>query len=69
MEVPVAVKLLSFPQLKSEKGIGYCRDHLRRLVKAKLFPNPVQLSAARIAWREEDVDRWLHELAPKSGEG
>lgn len=23
------------------------------------FPRPVQLSKQRVAWREEDIDRWL----------
>jgi predicted DNA-binding transcriptional regulator AlpA len=53
------MKLISFGRLKPEKGIDYCRDHLRRKVKAGEFPKPVALSDRRIAWREEEVDEWL----------
>lgn len=30
-------------------------------VKARTFPTPVRLSARAVAWREEDVDRWISE--------
>ena len=53
------MKLISFGRLNPEKGIDYCRDHLRRKVKAHEFPEPVALSDRRIAWREDEVDEWL----------
>ena len=55
----MALKLISFDRLKPEKGIDYCRDHLRRKVKAREFPQPVALSDRRIAWREDEIDAWL----------
>jgi prophage regulatory protein len=55
----MAIKLLSFPELKSEKGIDYHRDYIRRLVKKGAFPQPVQVGDARIGWIEEEVDGWL----------
>jgi Prophage CP4-57 regulatory protein (AlpA) len=55
----MALKLISFERLKPEKGIDYCRDHLRRKVKAREFPEPVALSNCRIPWREDEIDAWL----------
>lgn len=53
------MKLIPFDRLKPDKGIDYCRDHLRRKVKAGEFPTPVSLSDRRIAWREDEIDDWL----------
>jgi prophage regulatory protein len=55
------MRLLIYDQLKSEKGIGYSREHLRRKIKAHTFPAPIPVSDARIAWIEEEVDAWLEE--------
>jgi prophage regulatory protein len=53
------VRFLIYPQLKSEKGIPYTRRHLRDLIAAGKFPQPVPLSEARIAWLEHEIDEWL----------
>ena len=53
------MKLITFAELKPQKGIGYCRIHLMRKVEAGEFPQPVQLSDRRIAWIEEEVDGWV----------
>lgn len=53
------MKVISYNYLKSAKGIGYSRDHLRRKVKDGSFPAPVQISESRIAWVEAEVDQWL----------
>ena len=58
-EAEMVLKLISFDRLKPEKGINYCRDHLRRKVKAGEFPEPVALSDRRIAWREDEIEAWL----------
>jgi prophage regulatory protein len=55
----MAIKLLSFPQLKAEKGISFHRDYLRRLVKSGQFPRPIKIGAARIAWSEAEIDLWI----------
>jgi prophage regulatory protein len=34
-----------------------------RLRRAQKFPSPVRLSTRAIAWRREDVERWLAERA------
>jgi predicted DNA-binding transcriptional regulator AlpA len=57
------VKFLSYPELKSLKGIPYTRRHLRDLVAAGKFPRPVELSEARIAWIEDEIDQWQADKA------
>jgi prophage regulatory protein len=57
------LRVLVYPQLKSEKGVPYTRRHLRDLIAAGKFPRPVPLSSARIAWIEDEVDQWLAEKA------
>jgi predicted DNA-binding transcriptional regulator AlpA len=52
------VKFLSYPELKSLKGVPYTRRHLRDLVRDVKFPQPVEISEARIAWIEDEVDAW-----------
>jgi prophage regulatory protein len=61
------MRLLILPELKTVKGIHYCRDHLRRLVNAGEFPKPVPVgpSGRRIAWIEEEVDAYLEALVAK----
>jgi prophage regulatory protein len=53
------MRLIPFSDLKPKKDIPYCRDHLRRLSKADLFPKPVALSNRRIAFVEEEIDAWV----------
>jgi prophage regulatory protein len=53
------MKLITFSQLRPEKGIPYCRVHLMRKVASGEFPQPVDLSDRRIAWIESEVDEWV----------
>jgi prophage regulatory protein len=53
------MRLLTFAQLKSEKGVPYSRDHLRRKIKASEFPRPVAISEKRIGWAEPEIDEWV----------
>lgn len=57
------MKLIDYKRLGSDKGIPYSRDHLRRKVKAREFPQPIAISSSRIAWVEADIDAWLAEKA------
>jgi prophage regulatory protein len=59
------MKVLTFGELQRIKGIPYCRDHLRRKVKAGEFPKPIELGDHRIAWIEEEVDAYLEALVVK----
>ena len=53
------MRLLEFKQLRPEKGVPYCRDHLRRLIIGGRFPRPVHVSERRICWIEGEVDAWI----------
>lgn len=59
------MRLLTFEELRQKKGHPYCRDHTRRLVKAGLFPKPIDVGPGRIAWSESEVDQHYEELAAK----
>jgi prophage regulatory protein len=59
------MRLLTFTELKQQKGIPYCRDHLRRKVNAGEFPKPIDFGPGRIAWIEEEVDAYLEGLTAK----
>ena len=53
------MKLLSFPELKTVKGVPFSRQHVARLVAAGKFPAPVKLGEATNAWVEAELDEWL----------
>jgi prophage regulatory protein len=55
------MKLLSFDQLRSEKGISYSKVHLWRLEKTDKFPKRVPLGASRHGWVDSEIDDWLLE--------
>jgi prophage regulatory protein len=54
------MRLLSFPQLRTEKGIDYSRQHIHRLIRAGKFPRPIKLSGMEGGankWLEDEIDR------------
>jgi prophage regulatory protein len=53
------MKLLSFDDLRTVKGIRYSRPHLYRLISAKRFPRPVKLGENCVAFPEHEIDAWL----------
>jgi prophage regulatory protein len=59
------MRLLIFPQLKTEKGVPYTNEHLARLEKREEFPRRVPIGAARVAWLEEEVDAWIAKRAAR----
>ena len=44
-----------------EERTGFKKSSVYAGVKAGTFPAPVRLSARAVAWREEDIDRWITE--------
>jgi prophage regulatory protein len=48
------MKYLRYADLK-RFGIPFSRQHLRRLIAAGLFPEPVRLGPGTIAWPEDDL--------------
>jgi prophage regulatory protein len=57
------MRLITFARLGREKGIDYCRDHLRRLCDAGKFPRPIPISGRRIGWEESEIDDWIAKRA------
>jgi prophage regulatory protein len=50
------MRLLSFVELKTVKGIAYSKAHLHRLIKIGKFPRPIKIGENRNAWIEEEID-------------
>lgn len=59
------MKIIRYPQLKTEKGITYSREHIRRLEMVGKFPKHFALSAGGsfIGWDEQEIDEHLNALA------
>ena len=55
------VRILSFEDLRSEKGIPYSKVHLWRLEREGKFPKRVRLGENRHGWLESEIDDWLLE--------
>jgi len=53
------MKLLSYDDLKSRKGISYSLIQLWRLEKTGKFPKRIALSVNRFGWLESEIDSWL----------
>ena len=52
-------KLLRLPAVEDRTGLK--KSTVYAGVAARTFPAPVRLSARAVAWREEDIDRWIAE--------
>lgn len=58
-------KLLRLPSVEEKTGLK--KSTIYAGVKAKTFPAPVRLSARAVAFREEDIDRWISERVSAVG--
>ena len=45
-------------------GVPFTRTHVRRLVKAGVFPAPVQIGLRSIAWRREAIEAYIASRDP-----
>lgn len=52
------------PAAVSER-IGLSVTHIRRLVAAGKFPQPIRFSPRAIAWRRSDINAWMASLSQK----
>ena len=54
-------RLLSFPELKTRKGVSFTRQYVARLVNEGKFPRPVRATddGWHIAWLEHEIDAWI----------
>ncbi len=53
------MKLLSYDDLRSERGVTYSKVHLWRLEREGKFPKRVTLGARRYGWCDSEIDAWL----------
>jgi predicted DNA-binding transcriptional regulator AlpA len=57
-----AMNVLTQRDLNEKKGVPYSAEHIRRLIKVRLFPKPFKLSPnGRNFWSEDEIDAWLAE--------
>lgn len=59
-------KLLRLPAVMAMAALG--RSSIYSAVKSGNFPAPVRLSARAVAWREEDISRWVSERVKTGGQ-
>jgi prophage regulatory protein len=55
------MKLLTYDDLKPQKGIPYSKVQLWRLEKLSKFPKRIPMGAARHGWAEHELDAWIAE--------
>lgn len=53
------MKLLSYDELRPQKGIPYSKVHIWRLEREGRFPKRVPLGANRHGWVDTEIDDWL----------
>jgi prophage regulatory protein len=57
------MRVISFPRLKTDKGIPYSPVWIRELVARGQFPKPIKIGANRVGFIEAEVDDWLRARA------
>jgi predicted DNA-binding transcriptional regulator AlpA len=55
-------KLLTFPELKSLKGIPFTRRHIDRMEANGDFPVRVAVGQRHVAWVESEIDEHVSRL-------
>lgn len=59
-------KLIRLPVVEERTGLK--KSTLYAQVKARTFPAPVRLSARAVAWRDDDISRWISERVTTGGQ-
>ncbi len=57
--MPDRNRLIRLPELLDL--VPFSRSHIHRLEKRGKFPRRLKLGMRRIAWRENEILRWIHE--------
>jgi predicted DNA-binding transcriptional regulator AlpA len=63
------MRLLTFPELKTVKGIPYSRQHVNRLVKLGRFPRPFKPNGGPTginAWDEAVIDQYQEDCKQRA---
>lgn len=55
---PKPGNLIRLPSVEMKTGLR--KSSIYAGVRVGTFPSPVRLSARAVAWREDDVDRWIN---------
>jgi predicted DNA-binding transcriptional regulator AlpA len=57
-------RLLTFPQLKSEKGIPFSRQYVNELIRRGIFPGSVKTPGGGQVnlWIEEEIDAYIESM-------
>ncbi|MHB8284811.1 MAG: helix-turn-helix transcriptional regulator [Caulobacteraceae bacterium] len=63
-----AERLLAWPQVRPMCG-DMGRTTAWRLINRGDFPQPIKVSANRVAWRESDILAWQASRTPQRAEG
>lgn len=63
----VPVRLLKLAEVQHRTSLG--RSTIYRMLDKGTFPQPMQVSAAMVRWRECDVDAWISALTPVARAG
>lgn len=53
-------KLLKRPEVEAVTGLS--RAAIYAKIKAGAFPPPVRLGTNSVAWRADDIDKWIDDL-------
>jgi prophage regulatory protein len=58
-DIPQPARLLRFPEVKARTGLP--RSTLYLLMRQGNFPKQKRLSERVVAWREDEVQRWIEQ--------
>ena len=53
------MRVLSYDDLRSQRGITFSKVHLWRLERAGKFPKRIPLGESRHGWLDTEIDDWL----------
>jgi predicted DNA-binding transcriptional regulator AlpA len=53
------MRLLTYEDLHTLKGISFTKTWIVELMKRDLFPRALKITNQSIAWREDEVDTWI----------
>ena len=63
------MRILSYDDLKSLKGVSYSKVHIWRLERVGKFPKRVPLGENRHGWLDSEIDKWiLARVAERDGD-